>query len=331
MSELVRLALVGAGGIAQTHALAAARVEEITMVAVADVELAAATALAEQLGCVATDRVDTLADPATVDLVVLATPPATHADLACLFLRAGVSVLCEKPLATSYDDALRLAACAREGGAILTMASKYRFAADVVRARGLVASGVLGDPVRLENAFAARVDMAARWNSDPAVAGGGVLMDNGTHSVDIARFLLGPVREVLAVAGRQVQDLPVEDTCLLLLRHDSGALTSVELSWSTDRMTDRYLVVVGTQGTVEVGWQTSRFRTVGSPAPVEFGRGWDKVQALGDNLANVARALRGQEELVVGVEDALASVAVVEAAYRSLRSGSWQAARVAPG
>ena len=332
MSGPVRLAIVGAGGIAQTHALAARRVPEVLPVAVADRDAAAAGALAEQLGGAGspvrcTTDPGALADPSLVDLVVLATPPASHVDLACRFLQAGVAVLCEKPLALTGLETRRLAASAREGGALLTMASKFRFATDVVRARGFVASGAIGDVVRLENAFTARVDMAGRWNCDPAVSGGGVLIDNGTHSADIARFLLGPVTEVLAVEGLRVQGLPVEDTCVLLFRHAGGSLTSVELSWSTDRMTDRYLALIGTQGTVEVGWQASRIRTVGSPAAVDFGVGWNKLQALRDNLANVARALRGQEELVVSFADAAASVGVIEAGYRSLRDGGWVSAQ----
>lgn len=323
MSEVVRTALVGAGGIAQAHALALARVDEVRAVAVADLAAAPAAALAEQLGVPSTTDIATLADPASVDLVILATPPDTHLELACQFLSAGVAVLCEKPLALDVAGARQVAACAKAGGALLTMASKFRFTRDVQRARGLLLAGEIGSAVRLENAFTARVDMSDRWNSDPARSGGGVLMDNGTHSVDIIRYLLGPVTEVLAVEGPRVQQLAVEDTVVLLARTVSGALASVELSWATDRMTDRFLAVVGTAGTVEVGWRGSSFRTVSSPAPVGIGGGYDKLEALSDNLANVARALRGQEELLVSAEDALASVEVVEAAYTSLRTGRW--------
>jgi len=321
VNDPVRVALVGAGGIAQTHALAAAGVTEVTVVAVVDPDVSAARALGEQLGCPAFASVEEVSDASLVDLAIVATPPSTHVDVACTLLHAGVGVLCEKPLALTSAHAARLAECARASGALLTMASKYRFATDVVRAKGLLASGSLGEVVRLENAFAARVGMGGRWNSDAAISGGGVLIDNGTHSVDIARFLLGPVTEVLAVPTPQVQGLPVEDGCVLLLRHGSGSLTSVELSWSTDRLTDRYIAVVGTQGTLEVGWRSSQLRTAGSPGPVEFGVGWDKVQALGANLVNVAHALRGQEELVVGIDDAIASVQVIETAYASLRAG----------
>ncbi len=321
----VRVALIGAGGIAQTHALASQRLDGlIEVVAVADVDAAAAQALAERLGCDHTADPASLVDAGRVDLALVATPPDTHVELACAFLSSGIATLVEKPLAIGTTAARRIAGCAQSSGALLTMASKYRFATDVVRARSLVAGDALGDVVRVENAFSARVDMAGRWNSDPARSGGGVLIDNGTHSVDIARFLAGPVTEVLAVEGRRVQGLAVEDTVTLLLRTDRDVLVSIDLSWSLDRMTDRYLAVVGTRGTVEVGWQGARFRTVGSATATDIGTGWDKVQALAANLANVARAVRGEEALVVGWEDALASVQVVEAAYSSLRTGGWE-------
>src|SRR4029079_17961867 len=94
---------------------------------------------------------------------------------------------------------------------------------DIVRAQQLVAAGALGELIQLENRFASRVDMRPRWNSDPAVSGGGVLIDNGTHSVDIARSFLGPIHEVLVVEGPKVQELEVEDRAQGLLRAAAGA------------------------------------------------------------------------------------------------------------
>lgn len=322
MSTPVRLAIVGAGGIAQTHALAAARLPEVELVAVVDLDRGAAAALAEPTAAHVLTDVGALPD--LVDLAVVATPPASHPEVVGALLEAGVAVLCEKPLALTSDQARAMADTAARTGTMLTMASKYRFATDIVAARSHVASGSIGPVVRLENAFAARVDMARRWNSDPAVSGGGVIMDNGTHSLDICRFLLGPLAEVLAVAGPRVQEVVVEDVAVLLVRAASGVLATIELSWSTDRATDRYLAVVGERGTIEVGWRGARVVTSSNPTPLAFGAGWDKVQALGGNLANVARALRGQEQLVVTIDDALASVAAVEAAHASLVHGGWQ-------
>ena len=320
----LRLALIGAGAIGSAYAQAAEDVDEVTLAYVADAELRAATDLADKCGARATDNPASLANSRTTDLALICTPPSTHEELCISFLRAGVPVMCEKPLAPDLDAARRILAVALDTGTALTMASKFRFVRDVAEARTLVASGALGQVMRLEVAFASYVDMSGRWNSDPAVAGGGVIIDNGTHAVDIARYLLGPIDKVMADLSTAAPDIAVEDTATLFLRTMAGQLASVDLSWSLDRMTERYVAVFGTTGSLEICWKGSKLRLKGAASDVTFGEGYGKVAALGGNLRNVARSLLGHEELVVTAADAISSVAVVDAAYRSSQSGRWE-------
>ena len=84
-------------------------------------------------------------------------------------------------------------------GAPLGLAAKFRFTADINAVAKIMAAGDLGTIRLVDNAFTSRVDMSKRWNADPALSGGGVIIDNGTHSVDLIRMLLGPLAEILAV------------------------------------------------------------------------------------------------------------------------------------
>jgi predicted dehydrogenase len=177
--------------------------------------------------------------------------------------------------------------------------------------------------VLFENAFTARVDMSRRWNADPRIAGGGVLIDNGTHSVDIVRYFLGPIEAVEAVEGKRIQGLQVEDTVRLFVRTHSGVLGSIDLSWSLNKELESYIDIYGSNGIVRVGWKESKYRPTSSPGWIVFGKGYDKVEAFQRQVENFCRAIRGEEKLLITAADALASVQVIEAAYESLRHDDW--------
>ncbi|MDH3492218.1 MAG: Gfo/Idh/MocA family oxidoreductase, partial [Acidobacteriota bacterium] len=189
----LRFALIGTGGIAQTYAAAFQSSDCCELKAVADIDKTSADAFAEPFGAKSFDDYRSLAEKVEFDAVIISTPPNTHPEIAIHLMGLGKHVLCEKPLCLSSADAVRMNEAAVENGVIFTMASKFRYVADVIKAKSLVASGVLGEIVQFENAFTSKVDMSTRWNSDAEVAGGGVLIDNGTHSVDIIRYFLGPI------------------------------------------------------------------------------------------------------------------------------------------
>ena len=322
--DAIRFAIVGAGGIAQSYAQAFENNPFAKLVAVADTRSDAAQALAERAVCPAYTCHEAMAETGpSFDAVVLCTPPNTHEAISACFLNRKIHVLCEKPFTLNEASAQRMIGQARQSGVILTMASKFRYVSDVIKAKSIVTSGILGEIILFENAFTLRVDMSARWNANPSVSGGGVLIDNGTHSVDIMRYFLGPLAEVHAVEGKRVQGLGVEDTVRLFVRSVAGVMGSVDLSWSLNKELDSYINIYGSHGTVQVGWKESRYRQQSSRDWVVFGKGYDKVQAFRDQINNFARAIREHEPLLITSQDALASVEVVEAAYRSLREESW--------
>ncbi|MGI9430857.1 MAG: Gfo/Idh/MocA family protein [Myxococcota bacterium] len=322
MPGAVRFGVVGAGVIAQSHVAALRSLPGAEIVGVADSRPEAARALAEECGCAAHSDHVALAQATNVDAVIVCTPPAFHPALTIELLERDIAVLCEKPLAIDSEAAQAMCEASRRSGALFTMASKFRYVEDVVRARSLVASGIVGDVVLFENAFTGRVDMSQRWNSQQRISGGGVLIDNGTHAVDLLRYFLGPIEEVQAVEGKRLQHLEVEDTAQLFVRSRDGVMGTIDLSWSVDKRLDDFLRIHGSEGTLRVGWQGSYYARHGSPW-VRFGEGYDKLGAFTSQLENFVAALRGEEDLRVTPEDGLASVRVIEAAYRSLDSSRY--------
>lgn len=321
--ELLRFGMIGAGAIAQSYVVVFSHLQFGRVVGVADPQPERAQAVAEALDCRAFRSHDELADQVECDAAVICTPPATHVEVGLDLVERGIPVLCEKPLALDHSSARKLVDAADSAGVPLTMAAKFRYVDDAVQAKSIVDSGDLGEVVLFDNIFASHTPMAGRWNADPAVSGGGVLMDHGTHSVDIARYFLGSITDVMAVAPRRVQKVPVEDTAQMFIRSAEGVCGTIDLSWSIDMQADRYISIYGSEGTINVGWRESKFRPASGTEWIKFGNGYDKIQAMGAQVANFCRAVQGREELLITAEEAVASVAVIEAAYASLDRKSW--------
>lgn len=327
----VRVAVVGAGGIAQAYAQMLSPGSPIdtgaVAVGVADTRLDAAQRWAEQVGCPATDDVHALLDRKP-EAVVICTPPSTHRAIASVFLREGIPVLSEKPLAVDRYTALGMVDEARKHGTFVGMAAKFRFCRDLQMASEMIVDGTLGEVRLLENAFTSRIDMSTRWNSDPRLAGGGVIIDNGTHSVDLVSWLCGPVVEVLATEQARPRGWAVEDTARLQLVTELGIDATVDLSWSIDKSLSDFVRVYGTTGELRVGWQSSAVRRHGSDWDV-FGTGYSKLESMGGALAQFCRAVRGVEPLLVDGYQGVQSAAVIDTAYQSLTAG--RAMKVDPG
>lgn len=316
--------MVGAGGIAQSYAAAFRDCQAAKLVAVADVREEAAQAIAQTLNAASYGSHAEMCEEEQLDAVIVVTPPSTHGNIVTDLLHLKLHVLCEKPLTVDSATARLMFSVAGEVDRKLTMATKFRFAEDVVRTKSLISSGILGEIILFENTFTARVDMSSRWNSNPAISGGGVLIDNGTHSVDIVRYLLGPITELQVVEGRRVQQLPVEDTVRMFVHTQVGVMGSIDLSWSINKEQPNYISVYGSQGTVHVGWKESKYRRSQDDQWIVFGQGYNKVQAFKGQIENFARAVKGQDKLLVTADDAIASVDVIEAAYHSLKHSQWQ-------
>jgi predicted dehydrogenase len=321
--DKLRFGLVGAGAIAQTYAQAFDRCPGGQLAAVADTQPEAARAFADAFKCQAYASHEEMAAGTALDAVIVCTPPVSHPEICLFFIERSVNVLCEKPLSIDVRSARLVTEAAARAGVKFTMASKFRYAEDVIRAKAIVTSGILGEIVLFENAFTSRVDMSSRWNARPEASGGGVLIDNGTHSVDLMRYFLGPLADIQVVEGKRSQGLPVEETVRIFVHSVSGVLGSIDLSWSINKELDSYINIYGSHGTVWVGWKESKYRQQGGLDWIVFGKGYNKLQAFASQLNNFVGAIRGEETLLITAEDAVASVEAIEAAYECLRRQHW--------
>ena len=244
----IRIGIVGAGGMGRTHVDHYADVGGADIVAVCDPVAAAAEALADRAGERTGQRPQVYGDLAAllaggesggapvVDAISICTPPVDHVGSIGMAMERGVAVLCEKPPTRTGDElaALQQAADRLEHPPVVQFGMCHPFHPPVQQARELITSGRLGEVVHLNIRFAFRFEgLADRWFSDPEVAGGGVILDTLVHSISISRALVGDPRTVSAFVHTVDGAVRVEDSAVLVLQGESGAVSVLQASWAT--------------------------------------------------------------------------------------------------
>lgn len=226
---MTEIGLIGAGFFGAVHAGALARIPSAPLAAVCSGDPESARAFAARHGGSAyPDWQTLLADPA-IEAVVIATPHATHAEIAITALEAGKHVLLEKPMAATPAQCRAIEAAARAAGRLLMVGHVMHFFRPIMAARDILASGELGRPV-VGRSTLVKLWMEANrrdWHLAPET-GGGMLMTAGIHALDQLVWLMGGrVEGVHALAGAFFHDQRADDTAMLNLRFDDGRVGQV--------------------------------------------------------------------------------------------------------
>ena len=191
---------------------------------VCDLDLPRAEALAKTAGCAATDDLDALLARADIDAVIVSTLNASLSEIAIRAASAGKHVLVEKPAARTVAELDGLAAAARAHGVLVRVGYNHRYHPALLKAREIIDSGVLGPLmfVRGRYGHGGRVGYDREWRADPGLSGGGELIDQGVHLIDLAGWFLGDFPVVEGHATTSFWDMPVDDNAFLSLRTAQG-------------------------------------------------------------------------------------------------------------
>ena len=159
--------------------------------------------------------------------------------------------------------------------------------------------------------------MAGTWYADKAISGGGIVMDNGPHAIDLVRYLLGEVKDVSAQLTN-FQDLEVEDTAHLNLTLENGAVGTVDISWSTSIPAQNYMEIYGESGTVLLDLKGISYRYKTWDEFKRVPNQLDSKEAFALQFDHFVKAIAGKEPAVVRNEDGLKTQMIIEKAYASL-------------
>ncbi len=261
-----------------------------------------------------------------IDAVFITSPDAMHRDDTLLALKHGKAVLCEKPLAMNAAEAEEMNAAARAAGKLFGVAQNFRYNRSLEWMREQIAAGHIGQPQLSQALFCYPADKAPRkWITDPALACGGPIGDVGVHCVDALRYVLSEdVRSVSTAARRDKSSGEVEAVASLQLEMSAGSFANVAVS---ARALYRSMIeVTGSEGVLIA----ENGLTVDRPVELVLRRAGAMIETLtvdnGDGYARMldsfALASRGQETFAATGEDGVHNMRVLDAAYRSWRSGT---------
>lgn len=316
--KMPRVGVIGLGSIGRIH-IASWKANGVTPVAFADAVPAALEATVAEHGGKAFNDGIALIENGSVDIVSICTPPRFHRELGIAAAKAGIAVLCEKPLAMTLDDAQAMVAAVEASGSLFMVGFCHRFEPAIEKLKAMIEAGKLGEVMTFRNRFAGLMANAHEtWFSNPAVSGGGALADTSIHSIDMFRYLVGDVVGVQAMTSTRETAhgpaLKVEDTGVILLRTANGELGVIESSWRTPPG-EWSVTIYGTKGSavVDYGDGTFRFHDADGSVKdvdVESGSRFDR------EFAHVLACWRGEAEPRASIHDGLEANRVLDASYR---------------
>jgi predicted dehydrogenase len=334
--EPLTVAVVGAGIIGRNHVAAMLRIPRLRIVAVIDPVTPAATRLAESIPsapvCFASLGEALAASKPQV--VVICTPSGQHVEQALEALAAGAHVVIEKPLDVSVAAARPLVEASRSAPSqVVSVISQHRFDPATVAVSSAIADGRFG---RLTSAVATvpwwrgqDYYDSAGWRGTLALDGGGALMNQGVHTLDLLLHFLGRPVSVFAYTDRLAHTgIEVEDVLVALLRFESGALATLHATTAAFPGSGVRLQVHGSQGTAVIHddqLESASFAEPADPPVAEpFGAPKPEDNFIVGHLrqyADIVDAVLTRRPPGVGVEDGFLALSVVEAIYESAKSG----------
>lgn len=332
MGARLKLALVGCGAISRVH-LPALRegAPEIEVSAVVDSDAARAEAMASETGARAFTSFEEALGSGDFEAVDLMLPHHLHEEIAVRSFAAGKHVILEKPLATSLDACERILDAWRRAGTVFMVAENTQYWPEVLTAKQLLAESAIGDVVTARGSFAipplpAYYGGERPWRCDNDVAGGGIVLDTGSHWIRPLHMLLGEIDEVIGALGRPYAAMQGESLVRGLLRFQSGVVAVLDgIMKDGPFVPEPMFRITGTRGEITIErpgrvllWDAQ------SPDGRQIGDVGGYMRSYPGEFADFARAVLTGQALAAGPEAALGELRVALALYRSAQSKRWE-------
>lgn len=338
----IKVGILGCGGIAGwAHAPAFQAIKGVKMVACSDKDAERAKAFAEKW-CIPRHYTDyrQMLEQESLDVLSVCTPNYAHKEPTVLALKAGVHVICEKPMAMNARQAREMLEASRRSKALLTIAHQHRFTREAQALKRFIDAGELGNVYFVRSQALRRAGIPG-WGEfhKKAVSGGGVLIDIGVHVIDLCLWLIGTPKlksvsgaafrkfgdrrdvEVVGVGDYKRSEFDVEDFAFGAVRFMNGAMMSIEASWAANIEEDTRITqqLVGEKGGATLypfKIFTQRHGVLLDITPKITGE-FNPYQA---EMEWFIAAVRGEKELLVKPEECYVVQQIIDGIYESSRT-----------
>lgn len=330
----IRFGILGAGTIGDVHARAIAELDGAELCAICDVKAARAEEYATKYGVKAYCEYEKMLADDEIDAISICTPSGMHAEQAIKALSFGKHVLLEKPMALTASDAKAVCEAAEASGKVLSVIFQMRYTDDIQYAKKILQEGKLGTLTFCDLYMKYWRDRSyfevSPWRGTFAMDGGGALMNQGIHGVDIMHYLCGAPTLLRAKVKTRVHSIETEDTAIAAVEYPSGALGVIEASTSSNPGFDRRIEINGSRGYLIIvdahieklfidGEMiiekkiTSGAATASDPTKMSHDRHLLQIK-------NFVGAINGEEALISTAQDGYAAVKFIEEIYEDSKN-----------
>jgi predicted dehydrogenase len=332
---MLHVGFIGGGNITDTHIRAALAVPQLRPVAVVGTNAARVDTLAQKYGISAYGDLHRFLSHRPLDLVIIGSPSGVHAAEGIAVCKEGMHVLMEKPIDISTERADDLINAARRYGVKLGVLFQDRLKPEILRLRDWIRSGKLGRIILVEASVKwyrpPEYYAKSKWRGTLSLDGGGALMNQGIHTVDLLLYLITDINRVQAVTKTALHKIESEDTCVATLEFADGAVGVLQATTAAFPGYARRVEITGSEGTVCL--EQDRITKVDLKSPTHERVPIEPADQNPSSNSPVVSDVRGHQRIIEDFvnsietgrrpvcdgEEGRRSLAVVEAIYRSAR------------
>lgn len=336
MKTTINIAILGCGTVSRFHAKAIRQIKGARLIGAASRSQASVQEFCEEFKeARGYDSYEKLLSDPEIDVVSICTPSGDHCQQAIMALEAGKSVIIEKPICLSLKDADTLIKLAREKGLSIAIISQSRFTDAAQAIKNAIDSNQLGKIVSASlmmrySRTQAYYDSAS-WRGTRDLDGGGILMNQGIHGIDLLCHFLGRPASVTGYVKTQLRNIEVEDTACAAVEFRSGAIATIDATVCSTPPFAKRFIIGGEKGTIILEDDAITLWSLPTPCPLtsvslEHGGSASDPKAIAiiyhqREYENIIAHLLGKDKLLIDAEEGRVPLSVILGIYESSRTG----------